>query len=87
MNELVRCFEGTKAIAIEPSKKMADTCRKRNFVVYEELLENINEQKLNACLTCSSEVFEHVHNPLNFLKKKVSITIEKGDGFFLQLLV
>ena len=50
---------------------------------------------MNACLTCSLEVFEHVHNPLSFLKKKVSITKKGGwvffttlgvDGFDIQLL-
>ena len=85
LNEIVLSFEGSKGIAIEPSKKMANSCREKKFTVYEDLLENIDEKKLNACLTCSLEVFEHVHNPINFLKKKASITRKGGWVFFTTL--
>ena len=83
------------AVAIEPSKLMAEKCRNNNFEVIENIVENVKGYDNFADLVVCFEVLEHVYEPLPFiltLKKLVRpggylfISTLCVDGFDIQVL-
>ena len=82
-------------IAIEPSKLMADECRKQGFDTHETLIEDVKGLDSCADVAVCYEVLEHVHSPYDFLKSITKIIKPGGcilistlsiDGFDLGLL-
>ena len=53
--------------AVEPSSKLADTCRKKGLAVMEELAENLKIDAPVDVIT-NFELIEHLFEPLAFLK-------------------
>jgi SAM-dependent methyltransferase len=85
----------TSLVAIEPSRSMADTCRRKGFEVIEDVVENVQANVVGADLVASFEVFEHVHDPYEFVRslskiagigKHVFISTLCVDGFDIQVL-
>ena len=85
----------TELIGVEPSKHLAKICRDKNINVLEEVVEEVTgfDQKIEL-LVCF-EVFEHIHNPKEFIEKLKELIKPNGyivlstltiSGFDLQLL-
>ena len=95
LEEWVKRYPETNAVAIEPSSTLANKCREKGLVVEEAMAEDVHGFDEFADLVVCFEVIEHVDNPLSFLKilnnktKKggnVLITTLCIDGFDLQTL-
>lgn len=90
MNRKIRC------IAVEPSPKMAQTCRAKEFEVIPDMLENVDDGYKNSFfLLTAFELFEHLVNPSVFLEKiffllrpggYLYLTALNGRGFDIQIL-
>jgi len=66
--------------AIEPSQDMADICREKGINVNENMLENLkNNSSTKYDLLTAFELFEHLHDPYNFLKDCYELL--NPDGF------
>jgi len=81
--------------AIEPSKDMAALCREKGILVNENMLENLVGKIEKYDLLTSFELFEHLHDPLVFLKDCyellnpggfIFLTTLNGHGFDIQVL-
>lgn len=89
-------FPTCKCVAIEPSRSMAQQCRKRGLDVLETTLEKVPQaQNETADLITCFEVLEHVHDPDKFIKCLLRLVRPGGyilltslciDGFDLQVL-
>jgi len=84
-------------IVIEPSPHLAKVCRTKGFKVVEKFLEDIEHNDLPDDPKCfvSFELFEHLHNPKDFLLKLNSLmkpndififTTLSGVGLDIQIL-
>jgi SAM-dependent methyltransferase len=76
-----------KPIIIEPSPHLAKVCRSKDFNVVEKFLEDIEPDDLPNGPKCfvSFELFEHLHNPKNFLLKLNSL-MKPNDVFIFTTL-
>lgn len=72
-------------LAIEPSSKMADICRKKGFEVRRECLEDVRNMDGHFDILTAFELMEHLHDPANFVKKVYSL-LKPGGRFFLTTL-
>lgn len=81
--------------AIEPSEDMAAICRGKGIVINENMLENLVGVTEKYDLLTSFELFEHLHDPLVFLKDcfellnpsgYVYLTTLNSHGFDIQIL-
>ena len=77
----------TELIAVEPSESMARECRRKGFMVVEEVAENVTELSGRADLVASFEVLEHVFDPLSFVKSLKRLAREGGHVFVSTLCV
>jgi 2-polyprenyl-3-methyl-5-hydroxy-6-metoxy-1,4-benzoquinol methylase len=77
-------------IAIEPSHKLAQTCRKKGIKIIENIIEHVNLKNINI-ITCF-ELLEHIFQPnllINSCYKKLStnglliLTMPNSKGFDL----
>jgi SAM-dependent methyltransferase len=84
-----------RTIAIEPSKNLADICRKKGFEVVEDIAEKVSGYESAADLVVCFEVLEHIHNPLQFVSTLSKFVAPGGylmvstlgvDGFDIQML-
>ncbi|HLD98927.1 MAG TPA: class I SAM-dependent methyltransferase [Bdellovibrionota bacterium] len=71
--------------AIEPSRKMAEICEKKNFRVIRSMLEDIHPSEHSFDLLTSFELLEHLHDPLTFLTKAARLLKENGWIFLTTL--
>lgn len=96
LDELSKIFPKTDFFAIEPSKKFSDICKQKGYHAYNNILEKITfKDPIEADISISNEVIEHVYSPYNHIKKMKKITRKGGliifttltiDGFDLMLL-
>lgn len=94
LEELKKIWPDAQYVAIEPSDDMAQICRSKKLNVIPQMLENVNEGGSFDMLT-SFELFEHLYNPAEFLRKSYTllkpngylvITTLNGAGFDIQML-
>ena len=72
---------------IEPGPDLAEICRKKGFQVVGEFLENVSANELPNGQNCfvSFELFEHLHNPSEFLYSLKAL-MDSGDLFIFTTL-
>lgn len=72
---------------IEPSIHLAKICKEKGFDVIEKFMESITNSDLPKTPKCfvSFELFEHLHDPILFLKNVYSC-MDSGDLFFFTTL-
>ncbi len=85
----------TNLIGIEPSKHLAEICRKKNINVLEKVVEEVTGYDEKVDLLVCFEVFEHIHSPEDFIQKLKKLIKPQGhiilstltiSGFDLQIL-
>jgi SAM-dependent methyltransferase len=85
----------SEMIAIEPMPSLANECRNKGLIVFEEIAEQVKDLNNFGNLVVCFEVFEHVYDPLNFIQVLKKMTRPGGyvfistlciDGFDLQML-
>lgn len=95
LQELRARWPSATLVAIEPSQEMATICRGLGFDVIEATLEDVDPTRHRFDLLVSFELFEHLHDPLQFLRKThallrpggyLLLTTLNGLGFDIQLL-
>lgn len=88
-------FPNCELLAIEPSAKLAQVCRKKGFVVEEATAEQVTGHAGYADLVVCFEVLEHVYDPVSFLRvlyrlarpeAYVLVSTLGVDGFDIQTL-
>lgn len=78
-------FPKTELVAIEPSRKLAQRCRDLGFMVVEEIVENAADKSGDADLVVCFEVFEHVYDPLTFIRTLLKV-VRPGGYLFVSTL-
>ncbi len=95
LEEWKKQYPENKVVAVEPSKHLAQICRDKGLVVIEKVAERIQGHDSAANLVVCFEVFEHVYNPLAFVRTLAKFVAEGGcmmvstlgvDGFDIQVL-
>jgi SAM-dependent methyltransferase len=95
LDELRSIWPDADLVAIEPSSDMAALCRERGLDVLETMLEDIGEESGNFDVLTAFELFEHLHDPLAFLKRVRTLlkpgallvfTTLSGLGFDIRVL-
>ncbi|MBH30553.1 MAG: SAM-dependent methyltransferase [Candidatus Marinimicrobia bacterium] len=95
LEEWKKRFPKTRCIAVEPAKNMAAICRNKDLEVVEAFAEDVESHVRISDLVVCFEVFEHVHNPIEFVKTLCQFTSNGGylmistlgvDGFDIQVL-
>ncbi len=96
MEELKKICPQNRFIAIEPSLGMSDICKQKGFEVITALLEDLNDRYTDSFyLMTSFELFEHIVNPVVFLRQVYKFlqpggyllfTTLNGEGFDIQIL-
>lgn len=86
-DEEIKIIMNIEAIIIEPSVHLAEICKEKGLSVIEKFMEEIVPGELPKERKCyvSFELFEHLHNPTQFLKT-VYNSMEKGDIFIFTTL-
>ncbi len=82
-SEEISKYLSNKPMMIEPSTHLSKVARAKGFEVIEKFLEEIEDQDLpkgKKCFT-SFELFEHLHNPKEFLK--VLYEVMSSDDMFI----
>jgi SAM-dependent methyltransferase len=95
LDEWRRLSPSTELLAVEPSASLAAHCRAKGLVVEETIAEKLAGYDGHADIVVCFEVFEHVHDPLSFLKTLTRLARPGGyvfvstlcaDGFDIQVL-
>jgi hypothetical protein len=78
---------GRAVTVIEPSPHLADACREKGLLVVQKFLEDVIDSDLprGGRAFASFELFEHLHNPENFLRGVLSL-MSSGDVFLMTTL-
>jgi 2-polyprenyl-3-methyl-5-hydroxy-6-metoxy-1,4-benzoquinol methylase len=78
---------GKSAVIVEPGPQLAQVCREKGFQVVEKFLENVQsiDLPIGPKLFVSFELFEHLHDPEDFLVK-LNHLMSPGDLFVLTTL-
>ena len=76
-----------KPIIIEPSIYLSEICKKKGFTVIEKFIDKIEKDELPGEKKCfvSFELFEHLHDPKQFLIDIYNLMSE-GDSFIFTTL-
>lgn len=94
LEEWKKLYPDADLYAVEPSKLMAETCRKKNIEVLESLAEQAGLWCEKADLLTSFEVIEHAHHPQFFVNSLYNLVKREGyvlvtglgvEGFDIQL--
>ena len=85
LEELKKYWPKAKIDAIEPSQEMAKIIRNKGFSVLESMVEDVKPSENGYDLITSFELFEHVHDPKDFLEK-IAKLIKKGGHLYLTTL-
>lgn len=85
--EEMSLLTGAPVTVIEPSPKLAESCRKRGLLVVQKFLEEVtvNDLPSGKCVFVSFELFEHLHDPAAFLVL-LSALMKSGDRFIFTTL-
>lgn len=95
LEELRKIWPHSVMSAIEPSPDMAKICRDKGFHVIPAMLEDVDASKDRFDLITAFELFEHLLDPVTFLKivhdlleenGVLILTTLNGLGFDIQLL-
>ena len=95
LEELGRFGPSARLIAIEPSIEMVDICKDKGLEVITCAVENVQGWDSKFDLLTSFELFEHLYNPDEFLKKSwhllrpggyLFLTTLNAEGFDIQIL-
>lgn len=80
-------ISGKKVTVIEPGPALAQVCRDKGLVVVQGFLENIKPEQLGAGPKAfvSFELFEHLHDPEEFLRHLFDLMLV-GDLFIFTTL-
>lgn len=82
-------------VAIEPSEEMAALCRQQGVEVIQAMLEEVDPSRHRFDLLVSFELFEHLYDPFDFIRKTYELllpggflllTTLNGLGFDIQVL-
>ena len=78
---------GSEVTIIEPGPKLADSCRERGLPVVQKFLEAVESDDLpnGSCVFVSFELFEHLHDPAEFLSQLYRL-MKQGDRFIFTTL-
>lgn len=68
-------------IAVEPTPGLAETCRNKGFVTYEQTVETLDYPISSADVIANFEVIEHLSNPHGFIEQAVRFL--KSGGLFI----
>jgi len=85
LEELKKYWPKAKIDAIEPSEEMAKIIRSKGFSVIESMVEDVKPSETGYDLITSFELFEHLHDPKDFLEK-IAKLIKKGGYLYLTTL-
>jgi len=85
--EEIKSVSNLSVTAIEPGPELAKICRKKGLYVIENFLQNvlIEELKDEPKVFVSFELFEHLHDPKNFLRSLYNL-MRVGDIFIFTTL-
>ena len=95
LDEWLKAYPQTNAVAVEPSPSLADECRNKGLRVIETIAEKATGLDDFADLVVCFEVLEHVDDPLTFVENLKCMVSPGGylfvstlciDGFDLQVL-
>ncbi len=95
LEELQKFWPHCRLMAIEPSIEMADTCQGKGLEVIPSSIGDVSDWDGQFDLLTSFELFEHLYNPSDFLKKvwnllrpggHLFLTTLNGGGFDIQVL-
>lgn len=95
LDEWMKVFPETDAVAVEPSSSLANECREKGLNVVESIAEKVTGLDGFADLVVCFEVLEHVDDPLVFVRGLKRMVRPGGylfistlciDGFDLQML-
>jgi len=95
LEELARFWPSAKLVAIEPSDEMVAICKDKGLEVLPCAVENVQGWDGQFDLLTSFELFEHLYDPDEFLKKvwhllrpggRLFLTTLNGEGFDIQVL-
>ncbi len=96
LDEWRKRYPNTEVIAVEPSISLANNCRAKNIDVVQSIVEYVDDLYEGfADLVVCFEVLEHVHDPVNFIKKLKRLAKPGGlvfvstlccDGFDIRTL-
>ena len=86
-SEEMQSFSDQPITVIEPSPFLAEACREKSLIVVEKFLEGVEVADLpfGPKAFTSFELFEHLHSPVDFLKKLVNL-MASGDLFVFTTL-
>jgi len=86
-SEEIQALINRPPTVVEPGPLLAEVCRKKGFKVIEKFLEQVEIDDLTGekKFFVSFELFEHLHNPLFFLKNLERL-MNKGDLFIFTTL-
>jgi len=86
-SEEMKKISGSNVIVVEPSPYLAEVCRNKQIHVVEKFLEDVNKTDLpdGRKAFVSFELFEHLHDPVLFLRQ-VSELMYSGDIFIFTTL-
>ena len=85
LNKLKKKWPKGNFNALEPSKSMADQCKKKNIDVYESTIEQVRLKKNKFDVITCFELFEHLYDPKLFLKKIYKMLNKNGIFYFTTL--
>lgn len=94
LEELRALWPEADSVAVEPSVGMAKILREKRITVLEQMLEDVPLSAANFDLLTAFELFEHLHDPLAFLRQVHALlrpggyaylTTLNGQGFDIQL--
>ena len=95
LEEWRKVASNSRVIGVEPSKHLANICRKKDIEVIEEVAEDVKGFDSMVDLLVCFEVLEHIHSPIDFINKLHKLIKPGGyillstltiDGFDLQVL-
>lgn len=95
LEELRTLWPAARLMAIEPSSDMAAILRRNGLEVIEAMLEDVPRDQQGFDLLTAFELFEHLHDPIAFLRSAgallrpgglLFLTTLNGQGFDVQIL-
>lgn len=95
LEEFAKFWTLARLVAIEPSTEMIDICKGKGLEVIPRAIEDVHGWDGQFNLLTSFELFEHLYNPGEFLKKVwyllrpggyLLLTTLNGQGFDIQVL-
>ena len=95
LEELGKIWASPRMVAIEPSPDMVEICKQKKLEVIPSTIEDVKGWEGEFNLLTAFELFEHLFDPNEFLKKSASllapggyllVTTLNSEGFDVQVL-